>query len=561
MRSTLKGDAIMKKLWIIFPVTVLLILIMLCPVMAQNIRVLINNREISFDQPPVVINDNVLVPMRGVFEELGADVKWKASTQTITARKDATEIIIQIGSTFASVNGKTQQLSSPATMIGGRTLVPLRFISEALGAQVQWQAASRTVMISSTGGVVQQSPAQQAPAQQAPPAEGPRISSVSHNASGPLEPGNVVVVTLYGDAGGTATFDVAGIAVNIPMTETSQGIYSGSLRIPENAGNIRNASIFGRLVRNGRETMRPAQSGIGIDAKYVKILRVLPEENTTVKTNRPNILIVIESTGGVNLQSSSVNLLINNQPIQATPTISKELVSYIVPYDLPQGRTSIAFSASDTSGNPINRTWYFTVQTAGIIQSITHSATMPLGVGEVLQVRMQGAPGGKATYNIGSYRTNNGMGEISPGVYAGSYQVQPGDSFQNAPVTGYLTVPGQSTIALTTTTPVSVRSSQVGLQINSPQSGSTVDKNFTISGVTSPYAKVSLNVRVFMGIGGYGMNNDLMTSQVQADQAGNFQYAIKDWFPVNGGSYTITGMAQNTQGQQSSTVTLKVNRR
>jgi hypothetical protein len=74
------------------------------------------------------------------------------------------------------------------------------------------------------------------------------------------QPGNVITVTLTGDPGATATFDIAGIAVNIPMTETSQGMYSGNFRIPDTTGNIRNASIIGRLSRNGRETLRPAQS-------------------------------------------------------------------------------------------------------------------------------------------------------------------------------------------------------------------------------------------------------------------------------------------------------------
>lgn len=548
----MKEVILMKKLWILLPVTLLLILIMLCPVMAQGIRVVINGREISFDQPPVMINGNVMVPMRGVFEELGADVKWKASTQTITARKDATEIIIQIGSTYASVNGQARQLSAPATMVSGRTLVPLRFISEALGADVQWQAASRTVLISSTGGVTPAPPT---------PSEGPKIASVSHNASGALKPGDVIVVTLVGDAGGKATFDISGIGVNNPMTETSQGIYSGSFKIPGNVGNIRNATIFGRLSLNGRESLRPAESGLGIDAQYVKVLKVLPDENSTVKTNRPNILIVLESTEGSHLQSSSVSLLINNQPISGTPTVSNELVSYVVPYDLPQGQTSIVFSATDTSGNPLRKTWYFNVQTMDVLQWITHNATMPLAVGEVLQVKMQGDPGGTASFDIGSYRRNNPMYEASSGMYVGNYQIQQGDSFQNAPVTGYLTVPGHSAIALNTTTPVSVRSNQISLQINSPQSGSMVEKNFTISGVTSPYARVSLDVSVYLGIFGIGMDNKLITSQVQANEAGNFQYSISDRLPVNGGSYTIVGMAQNAQGQQSSTVTVKANRR
>lgn len=545
----------MRKLRILLPITILLILIMFCPVMAQQIRVFINGGEISFDQPPVMINGNVMVPMRGIFEELGADVKWKSSTQTITAIKDSTEIIIQIGSTFASVDGKTQQLSARATMIGGRTLVPLRFISEALGADVVWQGATRTVLISSTGAVVQ-APA----ATPTPSSEGPRITSVKHNAQGALQPGDVIAVTLVGDAGGRATFDIAGIGVNIPMIETSQGVYYGSFKIPDNAANIQNASIFGRLNKNGRDTLRPADSSIRIDAKYVKIMRVVPGENSTVNTSRPNIMIVLESAGGDYLQNSSLDFLINNQRVTSSGTASSTLVSYVIPYDLPQGRNSVTFSATDIYGNPLNKTWYFNVQTLGMVQSIIHSATMPLAVGEVLQVRMQGNPGGRASFDIGSYRTNNPMTEISSGVYVGNYQVQQGDSFINAPVTGYLNVPGYSTVTLNTTTPVSVRANQIILQIISPQSGSTVEKNFTITGVTSPLAQVFLNVKVLLGILGYGMDTELMTAQVQANEAGNFQFQINDWFPVGGGSYTITAAAQDAQGQKSETVTVKVNR-
>jgi hypothetical protein len=305
--------------------------------------------------------------------------------------------------------------------------------------------------------------------------------------------------------------------------------------------------------------MRLTESGIGIDAKYVKVLKVLPEENSTVKTNRPNILIVFESTGGDYLLNSSVNLLINNQPITGTPTVSNELVSYILPYDLPLARNSIVFSATDFHGNSLRKTWYFTVETIGIIQSIIHNAALPLAVGEVLQIKMKGDPGGRATFDIGSYRRNNTMFETSSGIYTGNYQIQQGDSFQNAPITGFLEVPGRSPVALSTTTPVSVKK-DISLEITSPQPGSTVEKNFTVNGVTIPFAKVSLNVKVSLGILGLSMENELMTSQVQADEAGNFQYRINDWLPVNGRSYTITVSAQDTQGQQSATVTVKVNR-
>jgi len=561
----------MKKPWFCLPFTLLFIILMLCPASAQRIKILIDGREINFDQPPAMINGTVMVPMRGVFEELGAEVKWNSAKQTIAATKAATEIIIQIGSTIASVDGKAQQLATPATMVGGRTLVPLRFISEALGADVKWRSTTRTVLISSTNAPSSATPAPQASASPAPmasvppasqaPSEVPKITQVSHNATGALQPGNVITVSLLGDPGCKATFDIPGISVNIPMTETSQGVYSGSFRIPDTAWNVQNASIFGRLSRNSHESVRQAETRIGMVTNSVRITRVLPAENSVVKTQRPNILIVLHSSGGARLNNSSVILMVNNQRTNQNPVMNNDLVSYEMPYNLPQGQNSIAFSASDTSGNPLRKTWYFTVSTQGRVQSITHNATVPLGRGEVLQVSLQGDTGGRATFDIGPYRRNNGMAEKSPGVYAGSYRIQPGDSFQNAQVTGYLTMPGQSALAVTATTPVSVKK-QLFLRFTSPASGSTVNKQFYVAGVTSPFAKVSLEVRISLGgvLGAAAGDTSILKSEIQANEAGNFSYQINDRFPVNGGVYTITGLAHDAQGQ-STTITLKVNRR
>lgn len=103
---------------------------------------------------PVQANNRVLVPLRGVLESLGATVAYDANTATVLAQRGTTQISLRIGSNQAMVNGQNRVLDVPAQTISGRTLVPLRFVAEALGANVSWDAAQRVVFISTNGTVV-----------------------------------------------------------------------------------------------------------------------------------------------------------------------------------------------------------------------------------------------------------------------------------------------------------------------------------------------------------------------------------------------------------------------
>jgi len=94
-----------------------------------------------------------MVPMRAIFEELGAYVHWTDSTQTVDATKGDTSVRLRIGDTVANVNGREVNLDQPPRIIGGSTMVPLRFVSESLGADVDWRASDETVLIT-TGAVV-----------------------------------------------------------------------------------------------------------------------------------------------------------------------------------------------------------------------------------------------------------------------------------------------------------------------------------------------------------------------------------------------------------------------
>lgn len=113
----------------------------------RPIRVMVDGAELAFDVDPVIENDRTLVPMRLIFEALGAKVDWDEATRTALAVKGDVKISITIDSAELMKNSKAVALDAPARLIGGRTLVPVRAVSEGMGAKVDWNDASRTVQI------------------------------------------------------------------------------------------------------------------------------------------------------------------------------------------------------------------------------------------------------------------------------------------------------------------------------------------------------------------------------------------------------------------------------
>jgi len=136
-------------------VSILLILSILVsltvPVLAGSteIKVYVDQVLINFpDQKPFINSDNrTLVPARFVSEALGAKVDWDAAARQVTVNYENKKIVLIIGSGTARVNDKLVHLDTTATLVNNRTMVPLRFVSECLGAKVDWDQAKRAVYI------------------------------------------------------------------------------------------------------------------------------------------------------------------------------------------------------------------------------------------------------------------------------------------------------------------------------------------------------------------------------------------------------------------------------
>lgn len=106
---------------------------------SNRIHVYLNNVSLTFDKPPITENDRTLVPMRAIFEALGADVKWDNETNTAIAEREGTSISIAIDSDIMYKNGEAIPLDAPARLIDdGYTFIPLRAVSEAFGCTVKW---------------------------------------------------------------------------------------------------------------------------------------------------------------------------------------------------------------------------------------------------------------------------------------------------------------------------------------------------------------------------------------------------------------------------------------
>jgi len=111
------------------------------------IRVKVNGVFVEFDQQPVIQNDRTLVPLRKIFEALGAVVDWNADTRTVSAERDGTVVSLTIDSDELYVNDNIKRLDVPAQIMEGRTMVPARAIAESFGCNVDWDADTRTVII------------------------------------------------------------------------------------------------------------------------------------------------------------------------------------------------------------------------------------------------------------------------------------------------------------------------------------------------------------------------------------------------------------------------------
>ncbi|MDX1935133.1 MAG: stalk domain-containing protein [Capsulimonadales bacterium] len=121
----------------------------------QRITVTVNRDPVTFAETsqPVMMSGRVMIPLRGVTERLGGNVLYDPESKVITGAHPGTgnQFRLRVGSGEALLNGQEMALDAAPQVLNGTTYVPLRFVSEALGAKVNWEAQQRTVLITVDG--------------------------------------------------------------------------------------------------------------------------------------------------------------------------------------------------------------------------------------------------------------------------------------------------------------------------------------------------------------------------------------------------------------------------
>lgn len=195
----------MKKKILIFACVFILCIAAALPALAGTPKVVLDGKTLTFDVQPTVENGRTLVPLRAIFEALGATVQWDEATQTVTAAKGDVTVKLTVGGK-AFKNDAEVTLDVPAKVVNGRTLVPLRFVGEAFGTKVDWDAATEAVALTSAA----------EPAEPSKPAE-------------PATPAKPVAATPFEEYLNSLPFDATVIA---DKTKEAQFIITG-----EHAGN------------------------------------------------------------------------------------------------------------------------------------------------------------------------------------------------------------------------------------------------------------------------------------------------------------------------------------
>lgn len=118
---------------------------------SSEILVRVNGEYVDFDQPPVIINDRTLVPARMILEAMGVTVDWDGATRTVLASRDNISISMAVDTNiiYQTIDGKTTKIETdvPAQIVGDRTMFPARAITQSFLAWVDWDGATRTVIV------------------------------------------------------------------------------------------------------------------------------------------------------------------------------------------------------------------------------------------------------------------------------------------------------------------------------------------------------------------------------------------------------------------------------
>lgn len=398
------------------------------------IALVLNGTRLSVNPPPVFYRYHLLVPVRRILGALGLD--FEKSGPYVRTYAGAKTIELLIGSKTAQVDNAPVELDAAPVEIKNVLYAPLRFFTQALGAQALYNRDTNSVEIVSTlvgrsgtgivdnvnGGVQLYGTVTRVDLDSDPP-----TITVAHNASVRTVPVTRDVTVIVQDVN-------AGTSNGGDLSQLRSGDYA-HVYLNHEGGAKRIVDAYGS--RAG--TIAAIASGqIVLDDGHV----IVPGRSTTITLNGADATVDTLAVGDDLMVRYNID---SSEPLQILATRK--------------------FSGTPPPGTSVT------------ISHIDVAPDRALRAGQTVDVTLHGTPGGLAGYDIGPYVTNQTLTEQQPGVYSGAYTIRLGENFADAPVLGRLNVHGVDAPQSVSQTTISVSTQPPGIVDFAPDDGSTVNNS------------------------------------------------------------------------------------
>lgn len=549
-------------------IAVFLILVLAALAAAQErLSVTVNGEAVRFvGAGPQSIGGRVFVPLRGVMEKLGAFVGWDAPNQTVRAQRGTTDLELRIGSRTARINGRDVPLDVPAQISGGTTLVPLRFMAEALGATVRFDAATQTVHLSTSSDGIQPDPG----GGSGTGSGAPNIRRFTTNAKGWLRAGDVAEFTLVGAPDGKAVLQIPGASDEVAMRETQAGTYVARWTVPsgDTPRFVREATALARLSIGTNERMIQLGTTFGVDTGAPRIRSLNPEQGTNVTQARPDISAVLEDAGS-GIDRATVRVVLNGRDVTRDATVTSDFIVLKPSADLPNGVQQLEITAKDLAGNETEARWSFRVNATAATETglatFVHNISGPVRAGQQIAFNATGAPKSTVTVRIGDKITNLRLVEQSPGRYFGRFTVRERDRFENESVVATLRTAEGQTFTRTAERKITSAPAEITApRVTAPKADEAVGSSIVVRGTAAPRARVVIRIDYESRVlGGLGVRGSIGEFEATADDQGAFatdSIRLDTLLGRGDVTYTLTAIAVGGDDRRSKETVVRFRR-
>jgi hypothetical protein len=475
------------------------------PPVASSIAIAVNGQVLPADPAPRIVGKGggrLVVPIVRIYAALGIAVS--RSGTTITASAPGKTIVVRIGSAIATIDGAPVTMESPAQTIDGATYVPLRFVAEALGAQATFNPrADRVEVVSSLVG------------------RNPALEQRGDGGAAQLV-GTVTAVDLN-SAPQSVTIargpSVRTIAITSDARVQLQDVVART-STPATIADVHVGDAVSAIVLR--------------DGRVASVIVRYASRNGTIAAVSDTQFVL--NTGFVISPDPATTITLNAEPATFADLRVGDAVVVRLNPDTNEKRQIIVSRAVPATPGPAG---------PAAIASFTIDAQHPLRAGNVVDVVLRGTPGGRATFDIGTYLTGLPLGETQPGVYTARYAVPPDVNFGATSVYGHLSAGGADAPRAEASTLLAVSNTPPQITDIAPQGGQSINNDRpsiyatfrapTGIGVDSSSATISVNGQDVTAAAtrtdqfivyspGVALGDGTVNVRVQvADQAGNVQ--------------------------------------